>query len=804
MLKRVTASLFLISWSWLNLFISPPTALAARKTADEIYVQPIDGLEDNGLFGPSQSKIVESLIMDNYQVYCAAPAQKMSAQIGKNYLRYLEFNYGKMKTHDITTTMNGSDNIFNPLILDDSGEEKTAVFNDKKPSYVQYLNNSKVSDEELEQNLVSADYYKLASLEEQLALKKRAKNITIYLCSKLDVPLNKCPLNITVPGIAMEIGEIEVPDYDELTKAKTKELLDSPHLKGAAYLPTTKAYGKRPAYLVTCVEQQKSGASDARGNDTNLESLALYMKTGWHTALSSLFGGLSKELDFKKDECHVRTILVDAAGTEDKPWNSVESHNFSRNFFTSYEDQKIQEEAYKKARGARKEIAKGEVAKKFTADDRINLVSSSNDQTKALVHMINGLAPVCDRQSIRTETAPTITSEANFPKGGGFYHRSGNTADEDWGLLGSLFAKLEAKIETGKRTLNDLSNRSATLETFLIAPYDAQITMDQFFSPLEEYTITREQAATVWPTHVLFNQGVGEGQEYRLRAGTTKSSQKFDDPDDCKWIDEHEGKDGEWIMGHWDCTKEYSVSIEGANQPLGVDVIAAKTRGNIRPMLSLLPQESLAHKFVERYSSTDQANNEILIKGEGENGNSNGEIKNSSDLNSICEVANYYNIDCDFFKAIYAVETCSGSFMPTYKDKCCNSKGFCGPMQFAGSMVETVAPGEGLKVCKTEEQGMDNFILAARWMLIKKWCNSDPKTCLSIPNPYDWKNSYIESQGNSNITTRKEVEEFIIGWYGSINQIEQRIGWPEGSTYVDAVMEYLKTGSLWGGCGYTK
>lgn len=595
-----------------------PAAAAARKSSDEVYVQPIKGLEKSGLFGPSQSKIIEAHILDNYQVYCAAPAQQMSAEVSEKYVRFLELEPGNIKTHRISTTMTGADNIFNPLILDDSGEEKTAVFKDNKQSYVQFLNNSKTSDDPILKNLVTADYYKLNSLEMQLARADEVKKNTIYLCSKLNIPLSKCPANIKVPGIDMEIGEINIPDYKDLINPETSEEIfaDPTHLIGTAYMPYSKAYVKRPAHLVTCVEQQKSSPSDIY-NSGNLESFSLYKRTNWSSMLSSFFGALSHELGLKRDECHIRTIWVDAAVTEDEPINSIEAHNLSRKILTPYKSQLKEEEEYKDKRGAMNDIAQGELADGFDADDRVNLVRSANDQIQALTHMINGLAPVCDNKSVRTETAPTITSEANFDEGGPTYKDTGNTADDDWGLLDSLYARLDSEIETGERTKNDIQSRYVTVETFLIAPYDSQVTIDQFFSPMEQYKITREKAKSVWPTHVLLNKGVGEGQEYTLGTGTGKSGQKFWDPEDCKTIEGHLNKFGVWIPPYDDCTQEYQVGISDMSMELGVDVIADKTRGNISAMMSVLPHDSPSYKHVETYSVTEP-NNEKLIKGRGD------------------------------------------------------------------------------------------------------------------------------------------------------------------------------------------
>ena len=87
---------FFLGLGWVSLFLTPQPALAVRKTADDIYVQPIKGLDKTGIFGPNQSEIAEAIIQDNYQVYCAAPAQEMSAEIGQKYIRYLELYFGTM------------------------------------------------------------------------------------------------------------------------------------------------------------------------------------------------------------------------------------------------------------------------------------------------------------------------------------------------------------------------------------------------------------------------------------------------------------------------------------------------------------------------------------------------------------------------------------------------------------------------------------------------------------------------------------------------------------------------------------
>lgn len=620
--KITLGVIFFLGLSWVNLFLTLQPALAVRKTADDVYVQPVTGLDDTGLFGPTKEEIVEALIMDNYQVYCATPAQEMSAEIGEKYLQFLKWHFGETKIHQLETTVEADDSIFNPLILDDTGQEPKAVFKNNKQSYVQYLTNSKTDADPIQEQLVTADYYKLLSLKEQCEVQKEAQKRVIYLCGLLkDTPLSECPLNITIPNTSAEIAEVDIPSCDNISDSEViKNLSESATLISLANLPLPQAYGKRPAYLLTCVNQIPSGGSIFGGGAA--EDLSLYMFTNWKNILSSLFGALRHKLNLKKDECSIRTVLVDSDTTEQEKINSIEAHNYSRNILTPWEDQVVIEDEYESEKGGMRDIVFGEIAEGFNSDDRVNLVGSANTQTKALTHMVNGLAPVCDNKTVRPESAPTITSEANFSEGGRLYKKTSRTAADDFGLLDSLRNLLNSEIETGERTKNDINNRKVILETFLIAPYDAQITLDQFFSPLEEYTITKEQVENERPTHVQFNKGVGEGQEYDVTFSSNKSSQDFWDPDNCVWKPGHTNKNGVWIDGEWDCMQTYTVGIgDDISQELGVDVIAAKTRGNVRVMQSLFPYDEPAYKHVERFGSSTEANNEKLIKGDGGGGN---------------------------------------------------------------------------------------------------------------------------------------------------------------------------------------
>ena len=613
-------------------------AEAARKTADEIYVQPINGLDKTGFFGPTQKEIANALIMDNYKVFCAAPAQVMDAQIGNEYIRYLKLHGGETKDHTLKTTLNSPDEILQPLVTDDSGNEPGSIFNESKVSYVQSRLNEKPSDDPIKENLVTADYNKLLSFDEQLKIKQKAQKNIIYLCSKLDIPLSECPANITMPGTSMKIGEVKIPDAKDLLDKEAREkFMESNNAQGTANLPLAK-YVKKPAYKVTCVEQNKSGASDI-WHTKGLEDLSLYKDTNLGSLLSSLFGSLFHVLNFRKDECYVETIYIDANGTEDESWNTVEAHNLTRGFFNSHEETVAQEEEYQKRKKNALEVVLGSVNKGFTAEDRVNLVASANTQTKVIAHMINGTAPSCKQANIRTETAPTITTESKFAAGGARYKATKRTADQDWGMLDGMKNALKSIITTGERTKNDIENRSATVETFIIAPYDSQVTLDQFFSTKAEYEFAQEKAKSEWPTHVLFNKAVGEDQVYTLNGGTNSSSQEFYDPDKCVWKEGHYDKEGTWIPGRYDCTNRYGVTISGVNQEIGLP-ISEQIRSNAgRPLLAALSktEDAKAYDHVEKYSSSAEANNEKLLKGDG-SGSSNDNGTDDGDTEALsCE-----------------------------------------------------------------------------------------------------------------------------------------------------------------------
>ncbi len=239
------------------------------------------------------------------------------------------------------------------------------------------------------------------------------------------------------------------------------------------------------------------------------------------------------------------------------------------------------------------------------------------------------------------------------------------------------------------------------------------------------------------------------------------------------------------------CIKHPNIKIVGGDGQ--VNILGAKLGWWLRKVQNTLnSKKSLAYNYFESCKTMEEF---LLGKCSGVvNSNAKGDGKLDENAKNICEVAEIYNIDCKFLRSIYAIETGSGTYMPHSdtlpgtNNYCCNSIGYCGPMSVSSYHATNISAGDDLKVCKPEELGMDAFILASRWILIKKWCTSNPNECLPDPEYDHWKNKYIEQEGNSHITTKKEVESFVRGWYGSLEPVPERIGWPSGATYQDAVM----------------
>jgi len=162
-------------------------------------------------------------------------------------------------------------------------------------------------------------------------------------------------------------------------------------------------------------------------------------------------------------------------------------------------------------------------------------------------------------------------------------------------------------------------------------------------------------------------------------------------------------------------------------------------------------------------------------------------------------------------KSIYAIETGSGAYIPSYtypvgttpieaRFNCCNSVGYCGATQIGGGLADVLGLDKHedqethLDICMTEDEGMDHFIMEARWLLIKKWCTQNLAECAPRSNYSTWI-AYEEDGmdlagmvGIPTITTREQVEDFIYGWYGSTTQQDHRDNWPYDATYVDATM----------------
>lgn len=790
--------IFIVALTWI--ISSPPRVLAVNP--EEIYVQPVPGLK-GGLFGITAKKAIEALMDDNYQVFCAAPTQEISPEVVGEYRRFLElyFDLWDQKEKEIVTKVTEPGSITNPLITDRTGDSF------KKESAINYKYRSKTEPGAINASVVTDGTYRLENVYERCVHQVESAKETISLCQKLDgVLLRNCALNKDIPSMTgIKTADISKIDCEKLKDPSGIEKMESWELQAIANAPDVSAADSntRPAWLAICFNQ--TPGNGAWFDDTSAPEGRM---TFWQKSFWTQFFQIGKH-----DECYIKYITVPAAITEKNPYledHPLEVHDQAKTAFLSLGEQQAEQERFNDSKAKRKSAALAAEDRGFSNDEIVNLKEGEDEFKKVLAYIINGTAVPCSEENVRAEEAPTIGSDSTAEKGGAKYKDSQDDAFGTWSL-GGIFSKLTAELKgiflTGKRKESDLESRPVVVRFYIFAPYssykDGKVSLESFFTPKRDYEQIRFLAQEYWETHTQF-------QNFLVGSSTNKKCEPYEDYEDCHWKEVCSKKYFTVCWQEWVC-KQKNYCVTG--QDFGVEYsspISDLVRSEERTALSVSSYNSSvwnqANEYLGDPANPDKKTNiEKFLKGSGGGGSEGGGGGKTinDELNTICEVADAYNIDCNFFKAIYAVETCSGTYTADWvKDQCCNAEGFCGAMQFPGGMLEIVAPGEGLKVCKTEKQGMDNFILGARWMLIKKWCNSDPETCNNIPDPYKWKPSYVESQGNSAIKTKEKVEKWLIGWYPAYNQPMNQVDWPAGASYIDAVMEYLSSGSLWGQCAY--
>ncbi|MBU2543133.1 hypothetical protein KJ707_01010 [Patescibacteria group bacterium] len=613
--KLVLGITFFLGLNLVNLSLAQ-LVLAAGKSADEIYIQPIKNL-DIGLFGVSSKDIIKAIIPDNYQVYCANPTAQVSPEVLGDYERFLELSGGsevRMDT-DLEAQLNqlGIDrvvDISNPLTVDDSGgysniDQVTFQGNHEVPMIQLQVN-------PFQANVITADYYKRLSLSQQCAYQKKAQQQIAFLCSKKDVPKDQCPLNITLPNTSIKALDLEIPDCQEIEKPEVIKSLSTETLNGIANTPLPQLNSKRLAFLMRCIEQRPSSGErlfDKSFLNTILGWLGLEMKQG--------------------DECHVLTIAVDSPTTEQELENDpIEFHNLSRQILTPYADWEEEKRIYQSQKSQRLENAMTANARGYSDAERINCVNCKKGDDReikdALASYVNSINPSCE--GIVYEESETISSQASITSGGGNYNASGADAFKAFsgeGILSTLWSRFQALIMMGSKTQDEIESRKARVETFIITPHDNQTTINQFLTPQTELEHFAKIAEDKWPTHVKFNET--PSKEAIDQSKSSPDSHQFYDPAKCRF-DQY----GVEIPGS--CTNSFGVKISTYSERPG-NIYAPKYRGDNQTQASLFAQSNPVHNYIIEtlYTNPDT---ETFLKGNQDGKNKEGEKLLCSEIKS--------------------------------------------------------------------------------------------------------------------------------------------------------------------------
>lgn len=637
MKKLILGAFFFLGLSWVNVFLVPKIALAQRKTADEVYVQPIPGLKA-GLFGISAKTVIESLIDDNYQAYCAAPTQLIGPEVLGEYKRFLELYFDKLDEDDkpLETIVSDPSQITNPNITNDEREGK----GESLVNY-QYLN--KTDSEAINWNIKTDGVNRQRSLFDQCIKQRATRKDVMTRCQGLKgILLKECALNIDLPDMpGLKIADIDINCNDLLEPEKLAEI-DPVLLKGMSKTPDASAINNntKPAYLMICFHQNEGVGMWF--NDKKVDDKKFYTDTFWSR--------LWKNVIDKKDECSIRTIRIPVALTEQNPYlesYGLEVQDAAKKSFMSLTQQRAEEEVFNSARGDRKSLALGELASGFNSDKRINLKSNDDEVKKALAFIVNGTAPACGISDVRQEEALTIGSDSTLNEGGPEYKDSENDAYGTWtngGILASLVTKLKTILKTGKRIKSDFEGRTVVVESFIFAPYSnskEKVSLQEFFLPQRDYEKIRFMAQEYWSSHINF-------QNFLVSSATDKECQSFEDPETCKWKEFNPPKietdewGGSWyVYGETVCEeKEFCVTGKDLGQQYSTPI--SYIRGDMRPALSLYPMDSPAWKHANKTlgdpaKPEQKPNMNEFLKGSGKGENDGGSSGNRSGEELSCQ-----------------------------------------------------------------------------------------------------------------------------------------------------------------------
>ncbi|MBU1885208.1 hypothetical protein KKE34_01215 [Patescibacteria group bacterium] len=549
-------------------FISAFSSIVHAKEVgiDKIFVKPIPGLEV-GIFGISPNKIIESIVNNNYQVFCANEPTTINPQISGAYDRYLDLYGTPVKLNPTAHALLDEGLLMRTPLIRNSGGEQI------DPDYESYIGNYEVDEDLLAtepflEDILTADFYKKLSLVEQCEVAKQSLfNITTQ-CEKIT---GKCPADIEIPNTngKYKISTLKTAtdgiDCKELKKSEYLQELnksDPNILKGLANTPYFQVNTYKPAFLVSATEQKPSGEEGRLFENWTTSFLDWFIKPG--------------------DKISVKVILLPTSGMEENPDDDpIQFHKLSLQISTdqkSWDKEKDKDNINKtnRLKKAIKAFSKG-----FDNGDRINCVNCNTGSTKdiytAIAHYINSENPPCG-DTIITEISEEIDSPANIPEDLSYSYSGGKTPFSAFvgGILDKIVGVFNTNMTVGNIPKNEITAKKAKFETFIIAPYAQKDTVYNLLASLEEQA-EYENRLEQLPSQVKFNK-VDD------KVDSKSNSKSFYDPDKCKTDTDGDG------INDADCNNSFTIGLGKIDRDISLEVSHNVREGTSKVQSLLYPE----------------------------------------------------------------------------------------------------------------------------------------------------------------------------------------------------------------------
>lgn len=507
---------------------------AFAQEEEDVLVKPIRGL-DTGIFGISPTKAVTSVVNNNYQVFCANEPTTMSPSVSGAYEEYLR-EIGKMVKLNPTANAGLDEGLLMRTgLIRESKEEETF------PDIESYIANSEVPLELLQnepywQGVVTADFYKKTSLEDQCELAKLSAENIMNWC---EFSTGECAADIMIANSNYKIsqlnsalGSVECKDFKSSYYIQELALSNPGLLQGIANVPYYQINTYKPAFLISATEQKPSGEQGNLFED--------WVRTFFNWTIRP------------GDKISVMVILLPTTSMQENPDDDpIQPQELSRQLSTNliaWEDEKARDEAEKNDRLTRVLAALGN----WGQGKRINCLNCNSFRTRgiytALASYINSENPTCE--DIITEVSEDIDSPSNIPQTQASMWK--NFVD---GITDKISGTFNTQMETGHVPAAELEAKKAEFETFIIAPYADKDTIFHLLASYKDRQNYETQLENL-PKQVEFNKVTDV-------VDTTSESKTFCLPGCVEDSDGDGKKDTE-------CCKSYTVGLSKVNRKISL------------------------------------------------------------------------------------------------------------------------------------------------------------------------------------------------------------------------------------------